>query len=262
MKKFCLTSITLLSVILAFGQQDATNTELDRSKLLNVKDVIQMINFNKLQWSLFAIYNDIECEPTSAELVISDIDNYLSVVPTENNKPGQIFEFNLLNKYRDNISSLFQGLQFFGSQSGAFIYDKKFETPVHFCTSQDSSLVVLISSVFIENVYNTLRLTSKQRATKVITTYILNSLASFEKSFSETDIDYYGISCIYGSKDFVNDRPFQTEPEMITFIASAELIKKYIDWELTEDELVEAADIFISDRDMLMDVKKIKINLE
>lgn len=261
MKKFCLTSITLLSVILAFGQQDATNTELDRSKLLNVKEVVKMMTFHKLQWTL-ASYNDIQHQPTSAEYVISEIDNFLSIIPTEGDSQEKIAEFYFLKKYRDNIDKLFQELQFFGGQSGAFIYDKKIDTPVHFCTSQDSSLVVLISSVFIEDVYNTLRLTSKQRATKVITTYILNSLASFEKSFSETDIDYYGISCIYGSRNFVEDNSFRTKPEVITFIASAELIKKYIDWELTEDELVEAADIFISDRDMLMDVKKIKINIE
>ena len=261
MKKIIFTSISLLFVFVVFGQQDTINKKTFSSKLINVKDVFEITYFDRTTWDLYGKYNDNNYAPTKAEEITNDVNAYLLKVPTENKRQGQITEFNLIKKYKNNIDSLFLKLKVLGSdQLGKFVYLKEISLPIHFSLYGDTALSLIISGAFIGNVYNTLKLTSRQRATKVVTTYILPALKSFANSFHEKEIKYFGMTCVYGSKDFSDDH--STEAEFVGFIAPVNIIRQYASKDITEDDLINAADVFISDRDMNAEIKKIKITLE
>jgi hypothetical protein len=262
MKHFYLIILSISVVFTLFGQTNSTNAKSVNPKLLNVKDIVTSCMFDRTIWTLYAQFNKIEYTPVKAEDVIKDIDNYLLKDSTSKTNKGKLSEFNLTKKYRNQIDTTFQGLGLFGSdQLGAFIYLKE-SLPIHFAMMGDTALTFIISGVFIDNVYNTLKLTSRQRATKVITTYILPSLKAFIRSNYGKDIKYFGITCVYGSKNFADDGVLNTKPEYVAFIAPVKLIKQYVKGDLTEDELINSADIYLCDRDMVAEFKKIKITLE
>ncbi len=50
--------------------------------------------------------------------------------------------------------------------------------------------------------------------------------------------------------------------EFLGFFAPVNKIRQYVSGDITEDELIDNADVYISDRDMVVDIKKIKIALE
>lgn len=264
-KKFILATFLLALTIVstASGQRDATPKKPISPELLDVKSIFGNANFHRTSWMLYAEHNDTKSAPISAENVIGDIDNYLSKAPTENKRQGEIREFNLIKKYRNNIDLAFRRLNLFGSdQLGAFFYFKGIDPPVHFGLYGDTSLSLIISGVFIGKVYNTLKLTSRQRAAKVVTTYIFPSLKAFTDNFQGEEIKYFGMTCVYGSKDFGDNSVLATKAEFVGFIAPAKLIKKYVAADLAEDELINAADVYVCDRDMGPQIKKIKVILE
>ncbi|MEP6466162.1 MAG: hypothetical protein ABJB05_07635 [Parafilimonas sp.] len=252
-------TFTFLSVFLnSFSQERKVSAEL-----MNVKDVFEVANFDRTRWELYAKYHSTEDAPVKAENVIADIDKYLSKVPTTDGRNGEIKEYNLIKKYRDNLDSTFRGLQLLSrDQLGEFMYDIGVSLPVEFGLYGDTALSVIISGIFIDKIYNTLKLTSKQRATKVVTTYILPSFKALSENFTNKEIKYFGMTCVYGSKDFTDESTLATKSEFVAFIAPVSLIRKYVSGDLTEDELVEASDVYISDRDMVTDIKKIKIVIE
>lgn len=233
------------------------------AELKNIKDVFGLANSNRINWELYGKFHHQEYKPVEAENVIEDIDKYLSKIPTTNEQNGETKEFNLIKKYRNNFDTTFRRLQFLGSdQLGEFIYDKGRRIPVHFGLYGDTALSVIISDAFIDNIYNTLQLTSKQRASKVVTTYILPSLKAFALSFTNKEIKYFGMTCLYGSKDFSDEGTIAIKAEFVGFIAPCNLIRKYVSGDLTEDELVDESDVYVCDRDMVTDIKKIKIVIE
>jgi hypothetical protein len=230
---------------------------------MNIKDVFQVNNFERTTWELYSKYNNKEYAPVRSSDVIKYVDIYLSKNLTRDDRNGEIKEFNLIKRYRSNLDSFFQRLGIIGSdQLGEFLFDKDISVPVQFGLYGDTALSLIISGIFIDKIYNTLKLTSKQRASKILTTYILSSLKYFVTTFKENDIKYFGMTCFYGSKDFSDESSFGTKGEFIGFIAPGSIIKKYVSGDLTEDELVNASDIYISDRDMITDIKKIKIIIE
>ncbi len=256
-------AISLLLSFTTYGQQDSTKKRTYNPNLQNLKDVINSANFDRTSWSLYGNYNETKYAPTKAENVMQDIDQFLSKNKTTDERNGEVAEFNLVKKYRNNIDSTFQQLQLFGTdQLGQFFYLKPSSIPIRFALYGDTALTMLISGIYIDNVYNTLKLTSRQRATKVITSYLLPQLKVFAKSFSNKEIKYFGFAAVYGSKDFASNSALATKAEFVSFVAPSSIIKKYATGDLTEDELVNSADVYVSDRDMVVDVKKIKITLE
>jgi len=259
--KISITILSLLFVLATYGQQDMTKQKVISPKLMTAKDIFDRTCFDKITYALYVEHNQKEYAPTKAEEVMTDVNRFLTVVPTENKSQGQIREFGLIKKYKNNIDNCFKRLGLLGSdQLGEFLYLKKESIPVHFALYADTALAFIISGAFVDNIYNTLKLTSRQRATKVVTTYILPSLKNILEAFQAKEIKYYGMTCVYGSKDFADES--STKAEFVAFIAPAKVIRRYASGDLTEDELIDLADVFISDRDMLGTIKKIKITLE
>ena len=261
-KKFLLIVVFLQTITSNLFSQTA-ETKKYSPQLMNIQDVIEGKSFDKILWQIVASDDD-KYKPIKAEGVMTYINTYLSKNPTENKRTGEIKEFNLIKKYSKNFDSTFDDFRILPSgDRGNFVFTKEWSNPIHFGLYNDTALSLLISGLYIDKVYNAIKLTSRQRATKVVMTYILPQLIVFLHEFKTNEIKYFGMTCVYGCKDFGDESPNATKGEFVGFIAPKRLISKYVLHTITEDEFINAADIYISDRDMgIAEIKKIKIVLE
>ena len=255
MKQSNLIIFLLLFSFTAFGQQ-----------LKNVKDALR-VKLNDRIYIESAHSNSI----TRAENVMNDVDNYLSKTPPEiphlmlsHNSDQKSLpedktpsEFNMLKKYRDNLKKTFQG--FSGSQ---FFYNKENSLPIVFALYGDTALTLIISGIYIDKNYNIQTLTSKQRSANVITSYFLPKFRNLVSSLSENEVKYFGMACVFVSRDFSDKSYVSASAEFVSIIAPKNLITKYVAGDLSEDELISSSDIYICDRDMKGAIKKIKISIE
>jgi hypothetical protein len=256
--KIIFSIICLVFAVNSYCQIDST---AKISNLSNTKNAIKKASFQRTTWSLYAIYNEKKYAPIRSENVINDINQYLTIMDTSQSK--NIYEIAEIKKYLPNIDSTFKTLTLFGpGQLAEFLYTKPYSIPVNFSLTGDTALTMLISGICIDNIYNTLKLTSRQRATKVITTFLIPQLRVFSKCFPNTDIKYFGFAAVFGSKDFSSTSKTSTKAEFVSFVVPTGIINKFVSGDITEDELVESSEVNISDRDMIVDVKKIKLVLE
>ena len=146
-----------------------------------------------------------------------------------------------------------------------FIYHKDSTlgagTPIRVLSYNKTSTIFFITSIALQEVYNTMKFTSRQRAAKVITEYLIPSIKKMEPVMNK-GFTYIGISAVFGSKDFSSDYVLATKPEYILFVVPSKKANDFVKGEITEEELVESADIISSDRDMGSGTKKIKIKIE
>ena len=259
MKKLNLLVVLFLISVASFGQQTKVTQKPVSPKLQSLNSILSISAFDKTQWSLYGKYKKEEYAPIEAKKVTERIDTFLLGGPED--VIGGVSEFNLVKKYRKNMDTLFQEFTILGgSQLGEFFCTG--DKPIRFCMKGDTALTLIVTGVFIDAVYNTLVLTSRERAARIITTYLIPELANFTKAFPGKEIKYFGISATYGSRDF-SDK-YSTDAEFVSIVSPVRLIKKYSSGNLTEDGLALLSDVYVSDRDMSYGdgVKKIKITIQ
>ena len=211
---------------------------------------------NNTYWSLGVKYQSEETPLTKAENVIDSIDYYLSKKSTSKNS-----SYYYIKKYRNNLDGLFSYYKYLGlNESGPFYCNGS--VPCFFAQSKDYGLTLVITNTCVSKILNTLRFTPKQRASKIIVSYILPALKAFDKYFYDNNIKYFGFSLSYGSQDFTDKSSLAIKPEWVCVVCSTKTIKQYSEGEISEDELVNLADIYVQDRDMFTEIKKIKIKIE
>lgn len=225
-------------------------------KLPVFNDIIDITSMmGKTNWSLGVHFQKAEYAPVKPAVVINDINEFVN-----NGKSGHELEKLLLKKYKGSIDSTFGNMSLIGSSLGSFVYLRNSEIPIRFCSYKEVSKLCFITGIALDNVYNTLRLTSRQRARKVLTESLLPSLKNFKPMLNK-EFDYIGLGAIYGCKDFSDDYA-STREEYLAIVVSCKKVKDYIAGNITEDELVESADIISVDSEMVTGTKRIKITLE
>ncbi len=199
--------------------------------------------------------------PKSSEEILKDFEKWLQKKPEKSIDKEEISKYNLALKYKDNIKKVFDKLGLIGNETGKFLNDKN-DIPIYF-TEMNNNIVFFVTRVGSDKVFNTLRTSSKNRAAKIIQSMILPVMKSFQDSFKGSNIKYYGIIIGYGSKDFSDESDaLNLRPEVLAFIVSSENCRKFSEGIITEDQLIDSADIYLSDRDMRHQIKKIKVTLE
>jgi hypothetical protein len=207
----------------------------------------------KSSWSL--AYEFGRPEPKYAakgvEQAVRDFDAFAASAGTDEQ---HVFS----QRYRTELRGAIGSLGLVGKELGEFVYK---ESPAIFAWKGDA-LAVIVANVASGTVFNTLKLDVNQRAVMALRRMILPSLKAFDAFKDATDVKYYGMTVVYGSKDFLDKSPLATVAESLTLVVSADLCRKFVGGELTEDEMVSGADLFISDRDMVTGIRKIKPTLQ
>jgi hypothetical protein len=168
-------------------------------------------------------------------------------------------QYTLIAKYYTPLGEAFNGFRFVGDQTstGRFLYDPG-ALPIVFA-DRNGQVALLISGLVSESVFNTLKTSANQRAALVAKKMVIPSVKDF-KGLEGTDIQFYAISVLYSSKDFVKDD--DARPEYLMFVAPAKACHAFIRLELSDQDLLDASDIFVSDREMGTDFRKTKLQIE
>ena len=242
-------------------------------KLHSLQEILVHASFEKrLSWSYaFNLQSkDPMHQPVWARAVPPAIDSWLLWM--HGNKPEDdklLLEAKLIEKYRGQIDTLFTGL---GLALGEFFIRRNEEgvpvsVPTRIATWQDELALVLTGAVHRQT-YSTQRTTPKQRATQTIESVILPSLPAFLRASFGSEIQYFGIVAMYGSHDFSDDS-FVNEMgemneigEMVALVVDRESCEKFATGELAQEDLLAQAAVFLADRDMGFNVKRIKVQIE
>ncbi len=212
---------------------------------------------NKRQWALAFQFGkpNPEYRARTTEDAVKDVE---SLAASEKASATQA----LVKKYAAELKGTFAAL----GNSGRFVYTSG-EVPVVFGSvgDQRDQLAVVITGLASDTIYNTIQLDVDKRAVSALRSVILPSLKAFDAFRNNGDVKYYGMSAVYGSQNFLDrsseiNKALTARAESLTFIVSSEQCRKFVRAELTEDELVSAADIYISDSDTT-GMKKIRLIL-
>ena len=210
---------------------------------------------DKTTWSLGVNYKKENYIPIKSEEVKILIDSF--IVAPKSNECDKFY----IKKYKKEIDTLFTNMKFLGDSYCTFLGVKNIEVPIKISNYNVTSKLFLIKGIASTDIYNTLRLTSRQRASKIITSRIIPSLKSL-KPILNKEFDYIGLGVVFGSKDFSDKSTLALKQDYVFFIAPKSKIIDFNNNKITEDELIQSADVYISDREMSYDVKKVKITLE
>ena len=236
----------------------------DPSKFLSLLEVIDVESFARTLWELAANRNVLaahpEDKPKTPQEAASDIDKFISAKvgtepwtpsasadPRHEGRRGLLAEQALFKKHRDSLSTVV------GSTLRPLLYS---EIPARFAL-KDGALTLLLTTLDSENVYNTLRLDSRQRAAKEIDAIALPAIERLS-TVRAPDVKYFGVIVAYGTRDFSQEDSSKTpEAELVVLVAQADRCRKVSDAELTEEEFVDTADVYLVDGG----VRKIKVSL-
>lgn len=221
------------------------------SDLQSLVQALEKEAFLKTPWSLSIVHDDEDRPPLETKRAIEKAESITEYSPEA--------EFMLAQKYSSQIADLLNGFTIYCDNLGQFIEGtSKRPIPVKFA-KKDGGLVLIISGIATESVYNTLRTTSRGRASTVATTCLVPKVKYLHDALKNTDVDFYGMTIFYGSKDF-GGRYATTDGEMLALVVSKKVAGKFVDGEITEGELLDQLDAFVSDDESVYDVKKIKIS--
>jgi len=259
MKKRMKKSIFILIIFLTFLHFYMYAEEINTG-FMQIMGVLKGESSIKLYWGLSIGSSSDKYPYKMKSQLLYDFNVWLTDEPDSNEIIGQIKEFRFIKEHHEIISSLFKQFGMIGNSLGMFIY-RDGQIPIRVAEFSGKPCL-LITDVATDKVYNTLRTTSRSRASDILNSTILPELNDFNRGLKDTDIDQFGIIVSYGSKDFLDDYNLSLKGEALCLIVSKIDCAKFINGEITDNELLDNSHIFISDRNMMSGFKKININIE
>jgi hypothetical protein len=211
-----------------------------------------LTSYGEAQWDL--VFRFKQERPKNGEDAVKDLEAYIARFPKNKYRERDLFA-----KYHDTL------IRFVKSLPGPLLYPSC-------CTIQlalkDQSITLLLTSVGSTNVYNVSRLTAKERAAKELEATVLPAVRWFNQIESD-EFENFGVVVFYGTQDFSGDdfeRGLSAKPELVALVAPAEKFKKLSRAEITEEDFVERADVYLVDRDHIAAtnpdaVRKVKVSL-
>jgi hypothetical protein len=230
------------------SQSSASQTA---AKPLPIATLVEVSASDKSSWSLAFAFStrDEKDKPKSGDDAATDFGAYVAEKPESDWGPMIVAEHTLVVRDQTVLS------RFLRQITKPLLYSM---IPVRFA-SKDNGLVLVEASVGSDNVYNTLRLETKERAAKEIVATILPAIKQF-RGINVPDVKSFGVVAIYGTKDFSAPDSIP-EPEVVALVASVENCRKLDEAEITEEDFVASSDIYLVDKDSA-DARKVKISLD
>jgi len=161
-------------------------------------------------------------------------------------KQADEVDYALYKKYKDQIKNYFGQIISFGQCNNTIFSTGGF--PFTFTVSK-GSLVFMQNDVFFNYDLNTVKLDADERATYVIKNVILPSLKNFETLFTVKEIKFFAINVGYKARDFTDDIATRLDKgagEQTSIIVSKDVIIKYINSEISDEQLMKLATFYNS----------------
>lgn len=241
--------LSLMSSEQSISRTKPTVAKQEVAKPLPVLEILQDAPSSQTLWDLASSSEQKDqYKPKTGDEAAEDIEKYTQEKLGTKSLPELIAEQRLMEKYRSELEALLK------ASSVPLLYN---ELPVRFA-SRDGELTLLLTTVASDNVYNTLRLETKERAAKEIQDTVLPELKQFRIVRSPA-IKNFGVIVVYGTRDF-SDSDSSPRPETVALIASAANCQKLEEAEITEEDFVASSDIYIVGQTLA--VRKVKLSLD
>ena len=223
-------------------------------------------------WSLSVAHQDPEYKLRTSNDVLSKIHSWRNtknlnqVYDKYKEIKDKLSSMKLTFEYLDELEKVFDRFDLIGNNFAYFLPNDLSRWGVDgiptIFVNVNGRTGLIITNVTTDTIYNTLQSTSKKRAEKVLVENILPTIHNIYEPFKNTDISYLGISFYYGSKDFSDDSNFGLKPEVVMLVVPMDSCRRFVENEITDQELLDSSDIFLSDRNMINSFKKIKVLIE
>jgi len=238
-----------------YVEEKDTVQQTQSTILTPLDQVLKDASSGTAMWSLSVHYKDDEHPVITHKQFTEALDTFNEYSPPS--------EYHEALKYRTEMKGAFKLFGMYCDEIAIFLSNPgKRPIPFRFA-DKDGKKCVVLTDMASSTVYNTLRTTSKTRAAKVLTSCFIPNIRYLYRAFEKTDIAYFGLTIVYGSKDFSNKSDVRNlKPEMLAFIFPREKCKQFIEGSITESEFVDASGIYLTDRDMMFSFKKVKIQIE
>ena len=192
--------------------------------------------------------------PRYGEAVLAKLTEWLASRPQDT--ATAVGEWKLLGAHRQQITAAFQSLASVYREKASFFY--KDRPPMRIARG-NKGLVILITGVDTDSIFNTQMIESRERAAKVIREDVFPKLATMEKSLRESGLESYGVVAFYGCRDFAE----VSDPvaEAVAVVVPAAACRRFAEAIITEDQLLAASDVYLMDASMAPNFKKAKFSV-
>lgn len=249
MKRNYLLLVCVIFSIHSFTQNN--NTILNYKNIANfnkISDIYTIRENASLHW--FHITKSLDGINSSKKLY-EDLNNYLDTAKITSKKDNNFY-------LKQNKTNLLDYINYLEGSDVYFFYSKS-DIPFQFCV-KNNNLCLLITGINAGVNFDINKTSSKKRATEIVIEKLISNYNKIEKLLNNKEIKYIAFSCVYSSQNFNTDEDYK--PEAIIMISASNLINKYINKDITQDEFIEKSEFFVRDRDNDSDIKKIKIVVE
>lgn len=136
-------------------------------------------------------------------------------------------------------------------------------SPFRFCLYNDTAVALYIAALKDGDTYSEKNMTEKKIASVVFEDCVLPPLKALQE-FKDAELKYFAMSVYYGCKDFKITEPGtpSIKPYCLTFVARFADVGRYNDGYITAEELLEGAEVYISNDNSMSDFRKIQLKLE
>jgi hypothetical protein len=238
-----------------------TAAEPSISTLINLKDALDFCALSEgNMWELVVKFKTerghSNADAANLFKTFSESPNSVSMIWVE---PHRTAARMFSRKYSSEAQRFFASLNMLGKNVPTFTYSTGL--PIQY-VNDDGKLLILVINIAIDTVFNTLRLTPKERAAKVIEANVLPVLSDLREAFAVAKPNEVGIVVTYGSRDFSVDSELEAEPESVCLIAKVADVGAFANAKISDVELVSRSSVLLRDRDIRLQFKKVSLKLE
>ena len=226
-------------------------------------DRLETESLAKTNWVLTYVHHEREYKPLSNDEVVERLKRGFRD-PTEKDIKDEVArkqrtcEVALLRKNIVPLSDAFRrDLGIVGGRLSAFTSAYS-DLPVGLVNYKEA-VALVVTSVESDRVFNVQRSDAKSRAAEMVS-LLLPSLRRLSERVSDPDVQYYGMAVLYGARDF-SDPDSRAEAEFVCVVAPRDGIARFARGELTDNDLLAEAGVFLSDKDT-HDVKRVTLSLK
>lgn len=172
----------------------------------------------------------------------------------------KFLEVQLIKKYKSNIKEYFEAIDGFGESKPKLYFkanEKELEIPFDFAINNNMLTFVQLG-VFSDFAINTYNSDADKRASIVAKGTLLPALFNFKPLLKVADIKYYCLVVGFLAKDFTSDSDvLNKDGETIAIVIARSVLIKYINAEITDEDVFKMAYFYSENKNSGGNLKKI-----
>jgi hypothetical protein len=221
------------------NNSDETKQSQKIETLATIQERLPLLAMETSKWSLAVQYHH-------KDYPLLDPKQIAEQVLKTRSKESSFNKNSVVESHKTSLSKFFRSIQFNGDEEIKFLGS---ETPPIEVANKDGQLCLIITDFACTKVYNTLRLTEKQRAAKILISYILPIWSKVDEALYDSKIPFYCVCYFYGSRDF-SDESFlpRGSEEILAMIVSRENVHEFANGKISQEKLIHLSELYIGSK--------------